>query len=109
MTIDQNGSVVPNTAPDASGHVGIANLNQGGGGKQDKFRRLNLRSQLADIATISPVPVPHDIPDDHLQVAAYYISQKDTSGSSPLAHWVKAIRQMRRHLVQQHAQRTSVA
>ena len=87
----------PNTHPGAEGHAGITGLLQGGGGKLDKDRRKQLRSMLADKASISPVPVPHDIPEEYISKAAYYISQKadQRTGSMPL-DWIRAIRQLRR-------------
>jgi hypothetical protein len=90
-----NGTV--NNLPGAEGHSGIAGLLQGGEGKQDKSRRKALRSKLADIAEVSCVRVPHDIPEEHLRVAAYYIHEKQNGSAE--ADWVCAIRQMRRALV----------
>lgn len=96
-TDDDNGNSVPNTYPGAEGHAGIANLGQGGEGKDHKRKRHLLRSKLADIADLSPVPVPHNFPDDHLRVAAYYISQGSKScAQNAESRWVSAIRQLRR-------------
>jgi hypothetical protein len=95
----------PNTHPGAEGHAGITGLIQGGNGKMDKDRRKLLRSRLADKANISPVPVPHDIPEEHIRLAAFYISVKpeQKTGSQPL-DWIKAIRQLRRERVKQAAE-----
>jgi hypothetical protein len=90
-----DGSV--NDRPGAEGHSGICNLNQGGGGKQDKAKRLRLRMKLAEAAQLSPVPVPHQFEEKHLRIAAYYIAEK---GEQPCgtceAHWIGAVRQLRR-------------
>jgi hypothetical protein len=65
-----DGSVNP--LPGAEGHAGISGLCQGREkNKTDKNLRKLLRSRLADKASVSPVPAPHDIPDEHLRVAAY--------------------------------------
>ncbi|MCI0463620.1 MAG: DUF2934 domain-containing protein [Gemmataceae bacterium] len=102
---DGNGNQVPNTRPGAEGHAGIGGLNQGGDGKQDKAKRKDLRSKLADIATISPVPVPHDILEEHIRIAAYFICEKcGPSDASPEVHWIKAVQQLRRARVAQHRQ-----
>jgi hypothetical protein len=101
---DGTGGKVRNNKPGAEGHAGIAGLNQGGTGKTHRMQRLALRSALADIASISPVPVPHDIPVDHIQVAAYYIYEKGLRDILPEANWIRAIRQLRRTKVQQEAQ-----
>jgi hypothetical protein len=86
-----------NVQPGAQGHAGIAGLCQGGKGKRDSNRRKALRSKLADIATISPTPARHEIPDEHLRLAAYYIYEKENErNASQIAHWIKAIRQLRR-------------
>jgi len=86
-----------NHLPGAEGHAGIAGLNQGGNGKKDGNRRRALRSMLADIAEISPVPVPHDIPEEHLKIAAYFISENgEQPGGTCEMHWISAIRQLRR-------------
>jgi len=62
-----------------------------------------MRSDLADIAAISPVPVPHDIPDEHLCVAAYFIYEKNVErGGSEEANWIRAVRQLRRARVRDH-------
>ena len=76
---DGRGNKIPNTAPGANGHSGIANLGQGGKGKQDKLKRKDLRSKLADIAEVSPVPVPHSFDEEHLRYAAYFIREKQGS------------------------------
>jgi hypothetical protein len=95
----------PNTKPGAEGHAGISGLIQGGNGKIDSLKRKTLRSKLADIAEISPVPVPHDIPEDCLCVAAYFISENHLACTdSQESHWISAIRQLRRARVQQHKQ-----
>lgn len=92
-----------NTHSGAEGHAGIAGLCQGSKkGRADKDRRKALRSRLADKATISPVPVPHDILEDQLRVAAYYIHEKEAG--TPTANWVSAIRKLRRARVQVHRQ-----
>ena len=65
-----DGSV--NDRPGAEGHSGICNLNQGGGGKQDKAKRQQLRLKLAEAAKLSPVPVPHRFEEEQLRVAAYF-------------------------------------
>jgi hypothetical protein len=92
-----------NDSPGAQGHSGISNLHQGGEGKQDKARRMRLRLCLADIAMLSPVPVPHDIPDEYLRVAAYFVYQKNVErGASEVANWINAVRQLRRARVRDH-------
>jgi len=97
MIDEEIGNMTPNTRPGAEGHVGIAGLNQGGGGKADSNKRKALRSALADIARISNVPVPHQFEREHLQVAAYYISQKPEQRTGTLeGDWIKAVRQLRR-------------
>ena len=84
----------------AEGHCGISGLNQGGGGKMDSNRRRELRSQLADTARISPMPVPHNIQEEYLRVAAYFIDEKgEILGGGCAEHWVAAIRQLRREAV----------
>jgi hypothetical protein len=92
-----DGTTRKNCRPGAEGHCGISGLNQGGKGKQDKLKRKSIRSQLADVASISPVPVPHDFLEEHLQVAAYYLSTKPGEKTgSPESDWVEATRQLRR-------------
>ncbi len=92
-----------NTKPGAEGHAGISGLLQGG--KKDTARRKELRSRLADKASISPVPVPHDIPEEHLKVAAYFIAENgDMPGCGREAHWVAAVRQLRRARIREHSQ-----
>jgi hypothetical protein len=84
-----NSDGTTNDRPGAKGHSGISNLHQGGEGTQDKARRKRLRLSLADIAKLSPVPVPHDIPDDHLRVAAYFIYEKHVErGDSEEVNWI---------------------
>jgi hypothetical protein len=92
-----------NTHPGAEGHAGIAGLCQGHErNKTDKNLRKALRSRLADRAKISPVPVPHDISERNLCVAAYFIFEKDRESSgSREQHWVSAIRQLRRARVRE--------
>lgn len=103
MTDDGVGNQVPNRQPGVEGHTGIANLDQGGAGKQDRNKRKDLRSKLADKAEISPVPVPHDLPEDHIRVAAYFIYENTGRQAGQQApHWVMAIRQLRRERVKQH-------
>jgi hypothetical protein len=97
---DGNGNQIPNGRAGADGHSGITNLHQGKDKGPDKNKRKDLRSQLADKAQISPVPVPHDLPVEHLRVAAYFICQGGGASQDPAeAHWVKAIRQLRRERV----------
>jgi hypothetical protein len=92
----------PNHLPGAEGHSGIAGLNQGGNGKMDGNRRKAMRSMLADAAKISPVPVPHDIPEEHLRIAAYFIYENSEQLDSTCeARWISAIRQLRRARVRQ--------
>jgi hypothetical protein len=99
----EDGSV--NTHPGAYGHAGIAGLCQGGRGTGDKNRRKLLRSRLADQATISPVPVPHDIPAEHIRVAADFIHvNRGKENGSPEDDWIRAIRQLRRARVRQGGQ-----
>jgi hypothetical protein len=87
----------PNELPGAEGHVGITGLVQGGDGKIDKKLRKALRSKLADLAFISLVPVPHDIPEDFIRVAAYFIYKNEvTESRTPDLHWIAAVRQIRR-------------
>ncbi len=83
--------VLDSDAPGIDGHCGIANLNQG-----DKRQRRELRSQLADQFRLSKVPVPHNFSEKELQVAAFYIYERDVDSNSPESHWVSAIRNMRR-------------
>ncbi len=97
LTLDGEGNQVPNTRPGAQGHAGITGLNQGGEGKAHKGQRRAMRSDLADAAVLSPVPVPHNIPQEHLRVAAYFIYENEgIQEASPDAHWIMAIRQLRR-------------
>jgi hypothetical protein len=97
-----NGHKVPNTKPGAEGHAGIAGLNQGGNGITHRNQRKSLREALAEITTISPVPVPHDIPEEHLLVAAFYISLDPIRATgSDSRNWIEAIRQLRRERVKQ--------
>jgi hypothetical protein len=100
---DGSGIKVPNTQPGAEGHAGIAGLKQGGNGKTDTNQRKALRSALADIADISPVPVPHNISEVDLRYAAYFICEnqgpRDTTAE---VHWINAVRQLRRARVRQH-------
>ncbi len=56
--------------------------------------RKDLRSRLADIADISADSVPHNIPEEHIRVAAYFIHE-NTYGDSDEC-WIDAIRQLRR-------------
>jgi hypothetical protein len=92
----------PNTRPGSEGHCGIGGLLQGGGGRKDKDRRKELRRRLAEKAAISPVPVPHDIPEDNVRTAAYYIYLKDEGGAEePEANWIAAIRRLRRAKVRE--------
>jgi hypothetical protein len=101
-TIDAEGRIVRNDQPGAEGHCGITGLNQGGHGRVHKNRRKEMRSDLADAAKVSPVPIPHDIPEEHLRVAAYYLFEKDTENNrSQEDHWISAIRQLRRERVQE--------
>jgi hypothetical protein len=87
----------PNHLPGAEGHSGITGLNQGGKGKMDSNRRRALRSMLADMAEISPVPVPHDIHEEQLRNAAYFIDkQREQPDGTCETHWISAIRQLRR-------------
>jgi hypothetical protein len=92
-----------NTRPGAEGHAGIIGLIQGGRCRNDSNPRKALRSKLADLAAISPVPVPHDIPEEQLRVAAYfiYLGEGDSKQTSE-EHWIKAIRQIRRKRVRAH-------
>jgi Protein of unknown function (DUF2934) len=95
-----DGSV--NDRPGAEGHSGICNLNQGGGGKRDKAKRLRLRMKLAEAAKLSPVPVPHRFEEEQLRVAAYFIAENGEQPSGDCeAHWVRAIRQLRRARVRE--------
>lgn len=99
--LDQLGAEVPDTRPGASGHCGIAGLNQA---KSNKNQRKGLRSALADIAKISPVPVPHEFPQDQLRIAAFFIFEnRGRADAPPETHWVEAIRQFRRALVSEKA------
>ena len=94
-----DGSV--NTHPGAEGHAGIAGLCQGSKkGREDKDRRKILRSKLADRAEISPVPVPHDLPEERLRMAAYFYN-RNHAGCSCEEAWVGAVRQLRRERVLQ--------
>jgi hypothetical protein len=102
LMIDAEGRVIPNDRPGAEGHCGITGLNQGGNGRVHKNRRKEMRSDLADAAQLSPVPVPHDIPQEHLRLAAYYVFEKDSENDgSHEDHWISAIRQLRRARVRE--------
>ena len=102
LAIDAEGGVIPNGRPGAQGHCGITGLNQGGNGRVHKNRRKAMRSDLADAAHLSPVPVPHDIPEEHLRVAAYYVFEKDGENHGAQEdHWISAIRQLRRARVRE--------
>ena len=90
-----DGSV--NNLPGAEGHAGIKGLVQGGNGKTDRKRRKALRSKLADIAEVSPVPVPHNLDEHHLRVAAYFIHEKWRGSQQD--NWICAVRQLRRAIV----------
>lgn len=97
-----DGTEVPNTAPGAAGHAGIWGLIQGKENKTDGLKRKDMRSKLADIADVSPVPVPHDIPEEHLQEAAYYVYlMHGDCACAAEDHWVAAVRQLRRARVQE--------
>lgn len=89
--------LAPNIRPGAEGHAGVSGLNQGGGGKVDRLQRKALRSDLADAAHLSPVPVPHDIPEEELRIAAYFIHESTRIKSTdPASDWIEAVRQLRR-------------
>lgn len=106
LTDDGSGNQVPNTRPGAAGHAGVAGLNQGGNGRVHRNQRKALRSALADIADISPVPVPHDILEDYIRFAAYMIYENQgPMDATPEVHWLNAIRQLRRARVLQQGQR----
>lgn len=100
-TKDESGNEIPNRKPGAAGHCGIANLSQGADNKTDKNKRKELRSMLADIAQMSPVPVPHNISHEHIQIAAFFVAEKASWNGQPEEHWIKGIRQIRRELVRQ--------
>ena len=93
-----------NDMPGAAGHAGIAGLCQGSEkGATDRDLRKALRSRLADRARFSPGPVPHDLPEEHLRTAAYYIHANGSDpGGTHQTHWVHAIRQLRRDRVASH-------
>jgi hypothetical protein len=101
VTQEGDGKTVPNRRLGAEGHSGIAGLLQGGNGKMDSTKRKALRSALADIAEISLVPVPHDIPEDHIRLAAYFICEKGHPGGET-QHWIMAVRQLRRERARRH-------
>lgn len=84
-----------NNQPGAEGHAGIHGLIQGGDGKLDKARRKDMRSKLADKARISPVPVPHNIPEEEIRAMANAISL-GAGSPTPEACLVHAIRSLRR-------------
>jgi hypothetical protein len=101
QALDENR--IPIRQPGAEGHVGISNLCQGRENKTDRENRLDLRSRLADIAMISPVPVPHNIPEDHIRLAAFYAYENsEDNNRSEEDHWIEGIRQLRRRLARQH-------
>ena len=53
--------------------------------------------KLAEAAKLSPVPVPHRFEEEQLRVAAYFIAENGEQPSGDCeAHWVRAIRQLRR-------------
>jgi hypothetical protein len=110
LTVDGEGRKIPNNRPGAEGHAGITGLNQGGDGKTHKRQRKAMRSDLADAADLSPVPVPHNIAEEHLRVAAYFIHENGGNGTaSSDATWVSAIRQLRRARVREEARRKTEA
>jgi hypothetical protein len=89
-----------NTDPGAEGHAGIWGLIQGGNGKTDKMKREALRSVLADLAKLSPVPVPHNFEQELVQVAAYMIAEKhEDCDCSSGKHWMLGVQQLRRMAV----------
>jgi hypothetical protein len=88
--IEVNGEEILDTRPGASGHVGIPNLDKG-----SKAARKNLRSQLAEAARVSPVPVPHDLDENEIRQAAAQIC-RTTPQVSDVENWISAIRQLRR-------------
>lgn len=91
----------PNNHPGADGHAGLWGLLQGGGGNADKAKRLALRSALADLAEISPVPVPHDLAEEHIRIAAYFLTENHGGTRlAPEAYWMRAVRHLRRERVQ---------
>jgi hypothetical protein len=97
LTNDGAGGKILNTRPGAEGHAGITGLNQGGGGRMHKNQRKDMRTDLADVSDLSPVPVPHNIPEEHIRIAAYFIHENcGDPGSNCEADWVRAIRQLRR-------------
>lgn len=97
---DETGAEVPDIRAGATGHCGIAGLNQGTDTRNDKNKRKELRLALADKARISPVPVPHDFPEDHLRIAAFFIFKNHGPVEGPAeVHWIEAVRQFRRAVV----------
>ena len=58
--------------------------------------------KLAEAAKLSPVPVPHRFDEEHLRVVAYFIAKNgEQPGGDCEAHWVRAIRQLRRARVRE--------
>jgi len=103
FTRDTSGSRIPNNRPGAEGHCGITGLDQGGDGKTHSRQRKAMRSDLADLAELSPVPARHEIPEEQLEVAAYFIYENNKmANESAESNWIEAIRQLRRALVGEH-------
>jgi hypothetical protein len=97
--LNEDGSA--NEHPGAQGHCGICNLDQGK--KADREKRHAIRSELADIATISPVPVPHDIAEEYIRLGAYFLYENDSDlDPSENDNWVESIRRLRRQRVRSH-------
>lgn len=97
LTENSNGDVVANTLPGAIGHAGIAHLYD-----DNKIVRKTLRAKLADIANLSPVPVPHNFSNEAIESAETEVM--NSSGGSLERSSVRrlAIRLLRRQSVRVH-------
>jgi hypothetical protein len=83
--------------PGSDGHAGLWGLVQGDGLPGKKTKLHELQSQLADIARISPTPVPHNLENEAVAVAAYYFAMRHRPCScTNEQHWVEGVRKLRR-------------
>lgn len=95
--MDSNGA--PNNRPGAEGHAGIAGLGQGQGQQNAREKKTELRSRLADIFVISPVPVPHCFTGEDMRNMASRIREKNgTKGGDVEICEIQVLRELRRNL-----------
>ena len=80
------------TLPGAEGHCGISNLHH-----SNKSRRKQLRSKLADVFQLSPVPVPSDFGDE---LVTSEMAKSTSKTGDPVKDRVAAIRRLRRERAQ---------